>query len=651
MSEVLMDTRIKYVKDSLGGELVTVSLDRKVSSVDIEIDKPEGVEAFCGSYRSKLFFMGAVFGKDINELPYETQWFALKHTDGSFTVYFSVCDKFRTSFYGKDGGIWISAITGSESVTDVGFNACYRIKGGNIYELLRRAAEGVAGVMEDCSLREDKPKPDFARYFGWCTWDSFYEKVTADDVVRGLDSFKKFGFVPRFVILDDGWQTVNSSHKERGKWTLSDFKPNKKFGHGLKGLVDKAKNEYGVKSFFVWHAIMGYWGGVDVDSPSMAEYSPRLSVAKHPDTYKMIDEKAWSYEQFPFGIIDVDKAYDFYNGYHSYLKGEGVDGVKIDVQYEAEGHSETFGGRANTVASVRRGLEASVVDNFNGEMINCMSCSNDIIYRTKRTNMMRSSNDFYPNEPDSHLLHIYDNAVNTMWMGQFTVCDWDMFQTTHEYGPFHAAARAISGGPIYVSDRVDEHNVRLIKKLVNGDGEILSPTEMAMPAEDCIFTSPLESKKPYKIFNKNKFGGVIGIFAFGKGETSVSPSCVDGFDSGTYACFSYKSRKTFTLDANQSVDVKVRAKGFDIITVSEIKDGFAPVGTVGKLNCGGSVESVDRRDSGAVVGLRSEGSFVFYSEKSVTSVKVNGRTAKFTADGDFYTVRCRACHSRVEIEF
>lgn len=28
--------------------------------------------------------------------------------------------------------------------------------------------------------------------------------------------------------------------------------------------------------------------------------------------------------------------------------------------------------------------------------------------------------------------------------------DWDMFQTVHEYSGFHAAARCVSGGPIYI---------------------------------------------------------------------------------------------------------------------------------------------------------------------------------------------------------
>ena len=167
------------------------------------------------------------------------------------------------------------------------------------------------------------------------------------------------------------------------------------------------------------------------------------------------------------------------------MKNEGIDGVKIDVQSSVEAHGEKHGGRIQMVESVRSGLEKSVCENFDGEIINCMSCSNDIIYHIKNTNMMRSSNDFFPNNPQSHSIHIFTNAVNSIWMSQFTVCDWDMFQTKHEYALYHASARAISGGPVYVSDRVDEHNFEIIKSLITDDGETLVTETTAMPTEDC----------------------------------------------------------------------------------------------------------------------------------------------------------------------
>lgn len=48
--------------------------------------------------------------------------------------------------------------------------------------------------------------PSFSNYFGWCTWDSFYTDLSSNRVIRGLESFKRTGVTPRFLILDDGWQ-------------------------------------------------------------------------------------------------------------------------------------------------------------------------------------------------------------------------------------------------------------------------------------------------------------------------------------------------------------------------------------------------------------------------------------------------------------
>jgi hypothetical protein len=36
-----------------------------------------------------------------------------------------------------------------------------------------------------------------------------------------------------------------------------------KFPGGLRPTVDLAKRDYRVKTFLVWHAVHGYWGGID----------------------------------------------------------------------------------------------------------------------------------------------------------------------------------------------------------------------------------------------------------------------------------------------------------------------------------------------------------------------------------------------------
>jgi len=81
--------------------------------------------------------------------------------------------------------------------------------------------------------------PDILNWFGWCTWDAFYTNVTSENVKQGLQrwvllskdndhsiiymhqrdinlsvkiifcSFEKGGIPAKFVIIDDGWQSVD----------------------------------------------------------------------------------------------------------------------------------------------------------------------------------------------------------------------------------------------------------------------------------------------------------------------------------------------------------------------------------------------------------------------------------------------------------
>ncbi|KAL0443224.1 UNVERIFIED_CONTAM: putative galactinol--sucrose galactosyltransferase 1 [Sesamum latifolium] len=53
-----------------------------------------------------------------------------------------------------------------------------------------------------------KQMPDMLDWFGWCTWDAFYTDVTAEGVKEGINSLEKGGASPKFVIIDDGWQSV-----------------------------------------------------------------------------------------------------------------------------------------------------------------------------------------------------------------------------------------------------------------------------------------------------------------------------------------------------------------------------------------------------------------------------------------------------------
>ena len=65
--------------------------------------------------------------------------------------------------------------------------------------------------------------------------------------------------------------------------------------------------------------------------------------------------------------------------------------------------------------------------------------------------------------------HVFANAHSALFVQHLNVLpDWDMFQTSHAYSGFHAAARCVSGGPIVI---VSVATTRLT--VTTGTGELV----------------------------------------------------------------------------------------------------------------------------------------------------------------------------------
>jgi len=267
------------------------------------------------------------------------------------------------------------------------------------------------------SFAGKKPVPSFIDDFGWCTWDAFYQEVSHAKVREGLESFREGGVEPRFLILDDGWQSVRET--ETGERRLVGWGAvESKFPGGLSATVELAKRNYRVKTFLVWHAVHGYWGGVDGEAlpgygvdTALRWYSPE--ILRHTPTLP------WDWWGACVGRPASDALGRFYHDYHARLAAEGVDGVKVDNQSSIEGLSHGIGGRVTTMQKTAEALEESVGRHFQGRLINCMSCGNDRLYQARTSTVVRSSVDFWPNLPASHGLHVYTNAMVGLWFGEF----------------------------------------------------------------------------------------------------------------------------------------------------------------------------------------------------------------------------------------
>jgi len=262
-------------------------------------------------------------------------------------------------------------------------------------------------------------------------------------------------------------------------------------------------------------------------------------------------------------------------------------------------------------------------------------------------------------------------AFNSILLGEIFIPDWDMFHSKHETAEFHGAARALSGGGVYVSDKPGVHDFSVLKKLVLPDGSILRARYAGRPTRDCLFNDPvMDGKSLLKIWNLNNSSGVIGAFnCQGAGQwvwpvkdiayvpTSInitghlSPSDVESLDeiagdswSGETAVYAFNSCSLSRLQKHQNLEVSLSTMACEIYTISPIKVfskaiQFAPLGLINMFNSGGALNDVSSTsDSSATtihVRCRGPGRFGAYSATRPELCRVDGQQVEFshTEDG------------------
>jgi raffinose synthase len=337
------------------------------------------------------------------------------------------------------------------------------------------------------------------------------------------------------------------------------------------------------------------------------------------------------------GLVPPEAIARFFDDYHRHLAGQGVDGVKVDNQAATEGIASGLGGRVVLMQAYRKALEASVLEHFGGALINCMSNSNEMLYAAKDSTLVRSSIDFWPDRPESHGLHLWTNAQFGVWFGEFAHADWDMFHSAHAHSRLHAAARAVSGSPVYVSDKPGRHDFALLKKLVTSDGHVLRAREVARPTLDCLFSDPTREAALLKVFNSNANGGVIGAFhcrydPAGAPEVAgmARASDVYGLPGERFAIYAHYDGTLRAVLRDEPVQITLGEGEAEVFTVVAIEHGIAAIGLADKLNSGGAIARAGFRGDRYELELKDGGECVLFSERAPSAASVNGAPLVFT---------------------
>jgi raffinose synthase len=593
------------------------------------------LERFTSLYRFSPFWTRPAVGRRESELHPETLWLLAQAGAQAYTLIVPLLDeRSRYSLRAGADAIVVAAETGDAALACKGGVAVFVGAGSDPYALVSAAARAVQRFLHSGRLREDKPLPDFIDLFGWCTWDAFYKDVSHDKVLAGLASFAQAGVSPRFVILDDGWQSWQRA--DSGEDRLVSLAANHRFGGDLTELARAVKTQHGVQRLLVWHALLGYWGGLDDEA--FAAFGTR-TVARSFGPGLLEQEPHWNVQPWgaQLGVPAREQFARFYDRLHAELAHQGIDGVKVDAQALLEAVSAGQGGRIAMTRESRRALEASAARHFDGRLINCMSCTSECAYLSAGSSLMRTSDDFFPNRPDSHGLHLHTNALAGVWFGEFMQPDWDMFHSAHPRAGFHAAARAVSGGPVYVSDGIGAHDADLLRKLVLSDGTVLRADLPGRPTADTLFADPTREPVPLKVFNRNRDCGVIGLFHAGTRAgpitATVAPHDVSGLDlTRDHVAWSHRSDRLW-YGSGEPAAFTLAEGEWEIVSFAPVENGFAAFGLADKFNSSGAIVSRTWQGDACRIALRDGGVFLAWAQDAPRELHCDGEPLPFVHDG------------------
>ena len=488
--------------------------------------------------------------------------------------------------------------------------------------------DGLSMMGRGSDLRIHKRYPKIFDYFGWCSWNASNngKDVSSSLLMEAARSFHDKGFPLPWIIVDDGWLQKNN------EGALTSYRPDtSKFPGGFKPVIQKLKKDYGVKYVGVWHTINGYWNGIDSSSALGSKFAGDMF------TWTVKNDKGKT-TRFHFVSPYTGALARFYGNWYKYLRGQGVNFVKVDNQLSipqmARGNFPVFG----FASRIHDELNKEVWKYFGGAIINCMDMGNNAYYNFGSTAIARNEEDYFPYESGESYnimrgnaaVHVLGAVTNSLWFGQMVYPDYDEFESYNPNGAFHAIARAISDGPVYVTDKPGKQDFDVLWPLVYRDGRIIRTDEPARPTEDCLFQ--VQDPKPFKAFSMSGKIGLLAVWNLADTDSvsgTFKPADIHGIRGDKFLVYEYFSKSHMIVSREQDVPLALGRMGYRLYYVSPITDGFAPVGLSDKYNAPGTIEEIRREENVVTVKLGESGPFIAYSSKSPKEVSVNGSKCSF----------------------
>ena len=416
----------------------------------------------------------------------------------------------------------------------------------------------------------------------------------------------------------------------------------RRFPQGMNAAVADLK-EY-IPHVGIWFPTTGYWRGFKRSGEEFEKQKDNLVYvpAENGNGFRFNVGKVLRDCDATNGkwVIkpDENSADAVFGDLMSRVKDWGCDFVKVDNQ-GCHTHYKEVAPIGQSARAFQKAIDKNAFKHFDGALINCMGMPSECMFNRPESAVSRCSDDFKPESRAWFSKNILQCAYNGVLQGQYYINDWDMWWTDDEQAVKNSVCRSISGGPVYVSDKIGRTRPEVLKPICFEDGRISVCDYSAKPTADCLTCDPTKGDKIMKIFNRVGDTGVIAAYNItadnvtAKGSISASDARMDDCD---IAYFEYFSRECGVIKKGEKLEVELSDNDeFRLYTLVPIKDGKAVFGRIDKYVSRGAVLAECRDE----ITVREGGEIGFYSEKPV-KVHADGRELEVTRNGYLSTVVC-----------
>ncbi|NQU44986.1 raffinose synthase [bacterium] len=484
---------------------------------------------------------------------------------------------------------------------------------GNVYRAVEQAwrtALGHPTVAFSTRPRTEKHYPEIFTYLGWCSWEEYKKDISEEILGDAFDKIENSDIPIRYALIDDG-------HIEyEGKRYITKFDPDpKKFPNGWKPLTDRKKSDK-IRWMGLWLNFNGYWDGINPQNELGGEINSHLSPV-------------------PSGALQPSDGFlssvAFYDAFIGHTRVAGFDYVKVDNQAK---NTAMHKGAANAIrhsTQNSQALEQACARHLDG-LINCMAHNHSCVFNTRIGNVTRCSEDYKKEDLWRAKFHLYNSYANSLWMGQTVWCDHDMFHANDPVaGEMMAISKALSGGPVYLSDDPAALRRESLMPLCYEDGRLLRTLAPAVPLPESVFIDPMDQAEFYRViaplpngcaavagynltdpenpvegsFSIKDYRHAGGMLQDGKPEWDLPEEGLILYD--------WKAAVAHRLD---KTPYPVRLEKFDDVfaLLCPIRSGWAPIGRSDKYLSPASIEVIGATNDELILRVEESGPVLFWSE-------------------------------------